>query len=71
MAKNQTISEQLRRLIADAERRGITRYRIGLETGIAQSALSRFVHRETNLNLEAADALAEFFGVELRPRRSR
>jgi transcriptional regulator with XRE-family HTH domain len=47
----------------------VTRYRIARETGIEQSALSRFVSRKRGLSREAIDALAEFFDVELVPRQ--
>jgi len=33
-------------------------------TGCDTASLSRFVHGETSLRLDKADALAEYFGIE-------
>ena len=57
-----SVSSRIREAIEKAE---VTRYRIAQETGIQQSALSRFVSGERGLSQEAIDALAEFFGLEL------
>jgi transcriptional regulator with XRE-family HTH domain len=62
MPKKQTVSERIRRAVETAD---VTRYRIAQETGLEESALSRFVSRERGLSMEALDALAEFFGLEL------
>ena len=39
------------------------------ETGIAVAIMSRFVRGERTLTLPTADKLAEYLGLELRPRR--
>jgi transcriptional regulator with XRE-family HTH domain len=62
MPKRKTVSERIRQAVETAD---VSRYRIALETGIEQSALSRFVSGERGLSQEAIDALAEFFGLEL------
>lgn len=62
MAKR-LISDQLREGI---ERCGKTRYRISLETGIAQSQLSRFVNDPSvSLSLANIDKLCECIGAGL------
>lgn len=57
------LSEQLRDAI---ERSGKTRYRISMETGIAQSVLSRFVNDPSvGLSMANVERLCESLGVEL------
>jgi transcriptional regulator with XRE-family HTH domain len=60
-----TISDQLRAAIAAAAALGISRYRISQETGVEQSALSRFVHGKQGLDLSSIDRLAAFLELEL------
>ena len=60
-----TISDQLRAAIAAAAEVGISRYRISRETGVEQSALSRFVHGKQGLDLSSIDRLAAYLGLEL------
>jgi transcriptional regulator with XRE-family HTH domain len=62
------VSDRIREAIEKAD---VTRYRIAQETGIEESALSRFMSRERGLSMEALDALAEFFGLELQPTKTR
>ncbi len=66
--KAKTVSERIREAIETAD---LTRYRIAQETGIEESALSRFMSRDRGLSMEALDALAEYFGLELVQRGSR
>jgi transcriptional regulator with XRE-family HTH domain len=66
--KAKTVSERIREAVEAAD---ATRYQIAQETGIEQSALSRFVSRERGLSMEALDALAEYFGLELVKRGNR
>jgi hypothetical protein len=61
MAKQSVINE-LRQAVLDC---GKSRYRISKETGILQSALSRFVHQGAGLSMDAIDALCECIGVRL------
>ena len=63
---NRTIADQLRMAIADAERRGLTRYRIAQQTGIAQSTLSQFVNGTGQLRLDIAERIARQVGRKLR-----
>ena len=63
--KRKLISDQLRDAI---EASGETRYRISKETGIAQSALSRFMSGERGLTSSAVDKLAEYLNLELTKR---
>lgn len=64
--KPKTVSEQ----ICDAiETAAVTRYRIAQDTGIAESALSRFINGTRGLSMESIDILAEYFGMELTPKR--
>ena len=63
----ESIIEELRQLLQDAEE---SRYRIAKETGLSQTLLSRFLSDEDRgLSLQAAAALAEYFGLELTLRR--
>jgi transcriptional regulator with XRE-family HTH domain len=68
MPSKETVSNRIRKAIEAAD---VTRYRIAQETGIEQSALSRFMTGERGLSQEAIDALAEFFDLELVPRQKR
>ena len=63
-----TVSVRIRKAIETAD---VTRYRIAQETEIEQSALSRFMSGERGLSQEAIDTLAEYFDLELVPRRRR
>jgi transcriptional regulator with XRE-family HTH domain len=57
-----TVSEALKRAI---EASGVSRYRISKETGVEESALSRFVNGRRSLDLMTVDLLAAYFGLEL------
>jgi transcriptional regulator with XRE-family HTH domain len=61
-------SEQLRSAIEES---GMTRYQISLISGIAQSQLSKFMHRERGLSLESIDRLMGVLKLEIRPKRRR
>jgi hypothetical protein len=62
MAKNLPISDQLRQAVL---RSGKTRYRIGIETGIAHSIISRFINHGAGLSMANVDKLCECIGVSL------
>ncbi len=66
MPKKQPFSEQLRQAI---ERSDKTRYRISLETDIAQSILSRFVNQGAGLSMESVDRLVECLDLKIVPRK--
>jgi transcriptional regulator with XRE-family HTH domain len=63
-----SLSDQIRDAILKA---GVSRYRIAKETGVDQPALSRFVHGERGLSIEALDAIGLYLGLTInsRPRR--
>ena len=46
---------------------GLSDQRLGKLAGVNRLSLRRFLNGETSLSLEAAERLAEFFGLELRP----
>lgn len=62
MARSTLLSDQLRQAIQDC---GKTRYRISIETGIAESILSRFVHGRAGLSLANVDKLCQCIGAGL------
>jgi len=56
-------------LLDELERMPISRYQLARETGIQESALSRFVYGERSLSLKAAQVLLNHFGYELKKKR--
>lgn len=64
MAKKQSykLSDQLRQAIEDS---GLSRYAISQDTGIDQAALSRFIHGQVGLSLDAIDRLSEFLQLKI------
>ena len=69
MARRQTtFSEQLREAIRQEER---SRYRISLETGIAQGQLSRFMQGKCGLSLRSIDLLCECLGLGITARKQK
>jgi transcriptional regulator with XRE-family HTH domain len=66
--KRAKMSDQIRSAIDSC---GITRYRISKETGISESALSRFMTGERGLSMTALDALADYLGLDVVMRRKR
>jgi hypothetical protein len=67
MAKKKPFSEQLRGAV---KRSDMTRYRISLQTGIAQSILSRFMNQGAGLSMESVDKLVECLDLKLVPRKT-
>ena len=63
-----TILDDLRRAVETSNE---TRYRIAKDSGINASQLSRLVRGERGLNLETAERLADYLGLEIivRPKR--
>jgi len=66
--KRAKMSDQIRAAIDSC---GVTRYRISKETGIAESALSRFMAGERGLSMKALDVLADYLGLDVVMRRKR
>ena len=64
--KPETLSDQLRRIIADC---GMSRYQISKQSGVPEAALSRFVNRKTGLTTDTLDRLAPTLGLELTVKR--
>lgn len=62
----QLLSDVVRNAIESC---GKTRYRIALETGISQSALSRFLSGERGLSIEALDVLLPYLGIVIKAPR--
>jgi hypothetical protein len=62
MTKYIRFSDQLRKAIRDSDK---SRYRIGKETGIDESILSRFVNQGTGLSMESIDKLSQCLGLRL------
>ena len=64
MNTNQPITEVLRKAVVDS---GMTFLALERETGVIRQSLMPFARGETGISLEAADKLAVYFGLELRP----
>lgn len=60
--KPQTLSDQLRRIIADC---GMSRYEIAKRSGVPEAALSRFFNGKTGLTTDTLDRLAPALGLHL------
>jgi transcriptional regulator with XRE-family HTH domain len=73
MVKREPISDQLRKVILNADK---SRYRIAQETGLSEAALSRFVNGVCGLSLDSIDKVGECLGLEIttgkrKPRKSK
>ena len=66
MAQCGSISDVLRRAIADS---GEAHIALERATGVKRASIARFMAGTQSLRLDKADALAAFFGLELRPKR--
>ncbi len=64
MRKNtkQTLTDQLRRAVADS---GRTLGELARDTGIDKSALSRFVNGERGLSMEGINAIGDYLGLRI------
>lgn len=62
MAKKETMTETLRRVMSES---GETHLGISKATGVTRPSIIRFLRGEQSLHLDAADRLAEHFGLEL------
>lgn len=62
MKDAESFSTQLKKAI---EQSGKTRYQISLETGIAQSVLSRFMHDKGGVSIESIDLICKSIGARL------
>ncbi len=59
------IADELRKIIRQAARQGLTRYRLSRVTGVDQSNLSRFMHGKGTISLDKMSQLAEALGYEI------
>jgi hypothetical protein len=66
MSQGGSISESLRRAIVGS---GLAHIALERATGVQRASIARFMRRSQSLRLDKADALAAFFGLELRPKR--
>lgn len=64
MPDKQPITELLRRTINES---GIPFLTLEQQTGVLRQSLMKFARGERTIHLDSADALAKFFGLELRP----
>ncbi len=62
------MSDLLRKTIAE---RDVPFLVLERETGVVRTSIMRFVRGETSLRLDRADALARYFGLELRTTKKR
>lgn len=60
--KRATLFDQIRQAVVDSDD---TRYQISQQTGIDQSALSRFVSGERGLSEDAMNRLANYLQLEI------
>jgi len=68
MAKQQTISDALKRAIVQS---GMAHVALERETGVQRASIMRFLRGEQSIRLDGADKLAAYFGLELRPKRKK
>lgn len=62
MTQRRSISGALREAIKES---GLTCYAISKRSGVAESALSRFMSGERSLSLDTVERLADVLGAEL------
>lgn len=68
MNKASTMTDVLRQAILDS---GMPFQRLERETGITRQSLMGFARGERTIYLDAADKLADYFNLELRPRKGK
>jgi DNA-binding phage protein len=66
--KGETMTEALRRVIADS---GMAHISIARETGVQRMSIVRFLNGTQSLRLDAADKLAAYFGLEVIQRKQK
>lgn len=62
------INDTLKQAIIES---GISHYRLAKETGVDRRAIGRFIEggHGSNIGIKTAAILAEYFGLELRPKK--
>ena len=66
--KYDTMTEAIREAITESE---LSFKALERETGVLRQSLMKFAAGEQTLRLDAADKLAEFFGIEVSRRKAR
>jgi len=66
MKSDSDIVSGLLRVIAQAEKQGVTRYQIAQRSGVSEGQLSRLVNRTVFPRLDTAERIAEACGYEIR-----
>jgi len=66
--KQQTMTETLRQAIVESE---LSFKALERETGVTRQSIMSFVRGERSLRLDIADKLATYFGLELKPPKTR
>ncbi len=64
MKEEPSITDVLRRAILES---GIPYLTLEQKTGVTRQSLMKFARAERTIHLDAADRLARYFGLELRP----
>lgn len=64
----ETMTEAIREAIAESE---LSFKALERETGVLRQSLMKFAAGEQTLRLDAADKLAEFFGIEITRRKAK
>lgn len=62
----ENIADRLRRAIVES---GMAHIALERETGVQRASIMRFVRGDQSLRLDMAGRLADYFGLELRPKR--
>jgi transcriptional regulator with XRE-family HTH domain len=65
--KQQSMTDVLRHAIEDS---GLAFIELERQTGVLRQSLMKFARGETSLRLDLADKLAEFFDLQLQPRKA-
>jgi hypothetical protein len=68
MTKNKTISNVLKQAIVQS---GLAHIALERETGVQRGSIMRFLRGTQSIRLDAAEKLAAYLGLELRPKRKK
>ena len=66
MPRHQSIADQLRRAIARAEKRGMTRYAIAKASGVTERNVGRIADGDVTPRLDTAEKITKALGGKLR-----
>ncbi|HUT12479.1 MAG TPA: helix-turn-helix domain-containing protein [Thermoguttaceae bacterium] len=65
------VSEQLLEALDQLLDKGTTRYRIAKDSGVNHTVLCQLLRRERSVRMDTLDMLADYLGLELRPKTTR